>query len=337
MKHLETTLEAILTRRQNANKLRRLTINDPNKVDFSSNDYLSLSQDVAIQREILARLEARVAAAECGGLSKGILGSGGSRLLDGNSSFAEEIEQKIARFHGSPAGLLFNSAYDANIGLLSCVPQPGDIVLYDEAIHASVHDGMRLSRASHCMAFSHSSVVDGSGNQSEQFAIPSLAETLQKVTLGDQGQKAKMGIINIFICVEGIYSMDGCVTQLKDVVRQVDQYLPRGNGYIIVDEAHSVGVLGERGRGLVCELALEEKVWARVHGFGKAIGCSGVPVGTERIRVCLHAGNTIAQVERLVDTIGNWVQEQQTMEIIEEDNRRRVSAVANRIGNQAKL
>ncbi|CAM9847192.1 unnamed protein product, partial [Ectocarpus sp. 13 AM-2016] len=67
-----------------------------------------------------------------------IVGSGGSRLLSGNSRYAEELEGWIARFHGRPAALLFNSGYDANLGLMSCLPQPGDVVVCDELVHNSV-------------------------------------------------------------------------------------------------------------------------------------------------------------------------------------------------------
>ncbi|KAI1842404.1 hypothetical protein JX265_001750 [Neoarthrinium moseri] len=275
MARLDETLDTILARRKNADRLRQLTTTSPAMVDFSSNDYLSLATNTELQREIVSRLEGRILAAERGEAARGILGSGGSRLLDGNSSFAEQLEQKMADFHGARSGLLFNSAYDANVGLLSCVPQPGDIILYDESIHASVHEGMRLSRAATKLPFTHDSVTDGEIDASRSGSMPGLEELLRQVTNGDEGKAAREGNRNVFICVEGIYSMDGTVAHLENVTRLTDQCLPRRNGYIIVDEAHSVGVLGKQGRGLVCELGLESKIWARVHGFGKAMGCAG--------------------------------------------------------------
>jgi 8-amino-7-oxononanoate synthase len=85
----------------------------------------------------------------------------------------------------------------------------------------------------------------------------------------------RSGKRNVFVAAEGVYSMDGDVAPLADIVDCVERCLPQGNGYVIVDEAHSLGIFGERGRGLVCDLGLETRVWARVLGFGKAMGCSG--------------------------------------------------------------
>lgn len=275
MAQLDETLGNILGERQRSDRLRRLTVVPTGAIDFSSNDYLSLASNIDLQREIISRLEARIDAAERVETARGILGSGGSRLLDGNSAFAEKVEGKIAAFHRACSGLIFNSAYDANVGLLSCVPQPGDIILYDEAIHASVHEGMRLSRVSRKERFAHNSVTDGDSETHRKDLMPGIEEVLQQVTAGDQGKSVRNGTKNVFVCVEGIYSMDGTVAHLKKVVEMTKKYLPFHNGHIIVDEAHSVGVLGKQGRGLVCELGLEDQIWARVHGFGKAIGASG--------------------------------------------------------------
>lgn len=274
MARLDDILGATLERRKQAGRLRQLTVRSPDKVDFSSNDYLSLASDTKLQRQILARLEARIGATERGDVARGILGSGGSRLLDGNSEFAEQLEHKIAGFHGVPAALLFNSAFDANVGLLQCVPQPGDVILYDEAIHASVHEGMRLSRASDKIPFAHSSVttVDSSDDTGSHGGLEAV---LQSITNGEQGTAAREGRRNVFVCVEGIYSMDGTVAHLEKVVDVVEKWLPLRNGYIIVDEAHSVGVLGSQGRGLVSALGLQGKIWAIVQGFGKALGSAG--------------------------------------------------------------
>ncbi|KAF7538753.1 hypothetical protein G7054_g2671 [Neopestalotiopsis clavispora] len=275
MARLDEILGATLERRKRAGRLRQLTVRSPEKVDFSSNDYLSLAADTEIQRKILARLEERICATERGEVARGILGSGGSRLLDGNSDFAEQLEKKIAGFHGAPAALLFNSAYDANVGLLQCVPQPGDIILYDQDIHASTHEGMRLSRASTQIPFSHVSVTTADNDIPDREGHDTLEECLQHLTRGDRGRAVREGSKNVFICVEGIYSMDGSVAHLARIVDIVEKWLPLQNGYIIVDEAHSVGVLGTQGRGLVSALGLETKIWAIVQGFGKALGSAG--------------------------------------------------------------
>ncbi|KAI1387947.1 PLP-dependent transferase [Hypoxylon trugodes] len=278
---LESILGALLARRKSQSKLRMLNIAPGSSVDFSSNGYLSLSTNLAVQKALLCRLEAQVAESNSPGSRKSILGSGGSRLLDGNSSFAEALEAKIANFHKSEAALLFTSAYDANTGLLGCVPQPGDVIVYDELIHASVHEGMRISRAAKRIPFAHDSVSathysQNAGNRikkpSRQSKNQGLDDVLKQLS---SDERVARGKTNVFICVEGLYSMDGDIPLLEDIVKAVDRRLPSRNGYIIVDEAHSVGTFGDKGRGLVCQLGLEDRVWARVIGFGKALGCAG--------------------------------------------------------------
>ncbi|KAK6541500.1 hypothetical protein TWF694_007308 [Orbilia ellipsospora] len=264
--HLDEIFKNLLVKREANNRLRRLTLRDPGTVDFSSNGYLSLSTHPDIKNLYNSRLQSSEDFA---------LGSGGSRLLDGNSVLAEKLEVDIAAFHGAPAGLLFVSGFEANTGLFSCAPQPGDYVVYDELIHASVHDGMRLSRAK-TIAFAHN-LVSGK-NDSIDSKSKSLEGTLSNLLQGENGNKIMSGVKNVFVAVEGVYSMDGDIAPLKEIVECVEKSLPRGNGYIIVDEAHSTGWLGNQGRGLVCQLGLESRIWARVHTFGKAMGCSGAIV-----------------------------------------------------------
>ncbi|EGR47083.1 uncharacterized protein TRIREDRAFT_79782 [Trichoderma reesei QM6a] len=259
--NLDRTLSSILSSRLSQGRLRRLTIPSATSIDFSSNSYLSLSSHPAVKAAYISLLTSHLHPQP--GHS---LGSGGSRLLDGNSAFAEDLERQIADFHGAEAGLLFNSGFEANTGLFACVPQRGDVIVYDELIHASVHDGMRLSRAQR-IPFAHNRVYDAD-----------LDALLQSLTKGPQGEAVKSGRTNIFIAVEGIYSMDGDAAPLKHIAECVEKRLPQGNGYIIVDEAHSTGILGPQGRGLVCQLGLQDRIWARVHTFGKAMGCSGAIV-----------------------------------------------------------
>lgn len=247
---LEKSLRTLLDRRRTQSTLRNLSISSPHSVDFSSNDFLSLSTSEALRSLFLKELSN----------SDFRLGSGGSRLLDGNSKYAEDLERAIATFHGAPAGLLFNSGFDANAGFFACVPQPGDLIIYDELIHASVHDGMRLSRAAQRLPFAHNSESD-------------LRRILQDCIRGSR--KLRQGSRNVFIAVEGVYSMDGDLVPLKAIVEVVEGLLPKKNGYIIIDEAHSTGVIGDRGRGLVCDLGLEDRIFARLHTFGKALACNG--------------------------------------------------------------
>lgn len=196
----------------------------------------------------------------------------GSRLLDGNSTDAESLERFISHFHNAEAGLLFNSGYDANVSFFSCVPQPGDTIVYDELVHASVHDGMRMSRVEKRIAFKHN-CVEGDSHTTKGRA--SLGGVLEALTEGEQGRAAREGRMSIFIAIESVYSMDGDVAPLREMVACVERHLPRGNGYVIVDEAHSTGLFGDNGRGLVCELGLESRVFARLHTFGKALSALG--------------------------------------------------------------
>ncbi|PNY23949.1 8-amino-7-oxononanoate synthase, partial [Tolypocladium capitatum] len=266
---LDDVYASLLARRGGRGRLRRLTLPDAGLVDFSSNGYLSLAANPDIRSAYLARLQS------CGrGFS---LGSGGSRLLDGNSAAAEALERTVAAFHGAPAGLLFNSGFEANTGLFGCAPQPGDVVVYDELIHASVHDGMRLGRA-RTLPFAHDCVRRGPGPSAGGGTNRSLDEVLAGLTRGDDGARFRAGLASVFVAVEAVYSMEGDRAPLREIADCVEARLPRGNGCIVVDEAHSTGWLGDRGRGLVCHLGLEDRVWARVHTFGKAMGCAGAIV-----------------------------------------------------------
>jgi len=250
-----TTLEKSLIKRLDdryiKSTLRKLTIAKPGSIDFSSNDFLSLSTSSALRQAFIQELSDN---------PEFPLGSGGSRLLDGNSQYALDLEESISKFHGARAGLLWNSGFDANAGVFACIPQPGDIILYDELIHASVHDGMKVSRASRKIPFKHNSV-----------------EHLKKIVqaLKDGDVLVGKGPKNVFVAVESIYSMDGDLCPLTELVDAVEEVLPYGNGHIIVDEAHATGVLGPRGRGLVSALGLEERIFMRLHTFGKGVGASG--------------------------------------------------------------
>ncbi|KAF5001234.1 hypothetical protein FGRMN_1177 [Fusarium graminum] len=247
MVKLEDQLAAQLAAREKRSQLRKLTTFPPENIDFSSNAYLSLSSVSEIRSAYHSLIESHAAPPP-------LLGSGGSRLLDGNSKLAEELERDIAVFHNAPAGLLFNSGFDANVGLVGCLPQPGDVVVYDELIHASAHDGMRLSRAGEKISFKHNCVQGKDG-------LDSIL-----MTLGHER--------SVFILVEGVYSMDGDVAPLREIVDCVKKRLPN-NGYIIVDEAHSTGIFGANGKGLICELGVEKDIFARLHTFGKAMSSFG--------------------------------------------------------------
>lgn len=208
-------------------------------IDFSSNDYLGI---VANYR--LHTTDHRLKP-----------GSTGSRLLSGNYPLIEQVETGLALFHRSEAALLFNSGYDANIGLLSSVPQKGDTVFYDHLCHASIRDGIRLSFAN-AFSFAHNDLAD-----------------LEK--------KMQHAAGTTFIVTESVFSMDGDLCPLTGLVTLAKKY----NAHLIVDEAHATGVIGEQGEGLVQSLQLQQGVFARVHTFGKACGCHGaVVLGSRSLR-----------------------------------------------------
>ena len=167
----------------------------------------------------------------------------------------EEVEQELASFHQSAAAIIYNSGYDANVGLLSCVPQKGDTILYDYLCHASIRDGIRLSFAN-AFSFAHNDISD-----------------LQKKITNATG--------NIFIVTESVFSMDGDFCNLSQLVQLAQQY----NAHLIVDEAHATGVVGNRGEGLVQQLNFQHNIFARIHTFGKACGCHGaVVLGSKLLR-----------------------------------------------------
>ena len=225
---------------------------DDHLIDFFTNDYLSLSHSTDLRARFLNKLQD----------APHVLGSGGSRLLVNGHAHAS-FEARLAAFFRAPAALLFNSGFDANVGFFSSVPQPGDVLVYDEHIHASVHDGMRASRASARVAFAHNSVA-------------ALRQTIEQLV--DARPALQAGEASLFVAVETLYSMDGTLAPLPEIVDLIDELLPCGNGYLVVDEAHSTGVYGPQGRGLVAAYGLEDRVFARLHTFGKALaGTGGTP------------------------------------------------------------
>lgn len=256
---LDTAIADSLTRRRHSSTLRRLTLPAKESVDFSSNDFLSLSTSSELRRRYLAELSS------CPDFP---LGSGGSRLLDGNTNYAEALESQIAAFHGASTALLANSGFDANSAIFSTLPQPGDLIVYDALIHASVHDGMRASRVptAHRFSFQHNDV--------DSFA--SILRHLLTHSL-----PFASGRSSLFVALEAIYSMDGDVAPLSAIISTIDTLVPaplRRNIHLVVDEAHATGVLGPRGSGLVCSLNLESRISVRLHTFGKALGAHGAAI-----------------------------------------------------------
>ena len=234
---LDTWFQNKLQNRKQSSSLRELTVST-GLIDFTSNDYLGLARS--------KELADRIAELQRIGLHQN--GATGSRLLSGNSSYALQVEEFLASIFKGESALVFNSGYVANLGVLSSIPQRGDTILYDELVHASIRDGMRLSLANR-FSFKHNDVHD-----------------LEQKILKAKGK--------VFIVVESIYSMDGDQCPLHHMVEIAERH----QAFIILDEAHSTGVIGERGHGLAVELGLDKKVSIRVYTFGKAMGIHGACV-----------------------------------------------------------
>lgn len=213
-----------LEEREQSNSLRKLYPNK-NLIDFCSNDYLGHANLKWQENDELK-------------------GASGSRLISGQHPIHEKAEKFISEYHNQESALLFNSGYDANLGLLSCIAQKDDTIIYDNLSHASIRDGIRLSN-SRSYSFKHNDTND----------------LIQKISQST-GQ--------VFVVVESIYSMDGDKAPLEEIEKICKSH----KALLIVDEAHATGVFGQRGEGLCSSLS----TFARVHTFGKSLGCHGAVV-----------------------------------------------------------
>ncbi|WP_333599165.1 aminotransferase class I/II-fold pyridoxal phosphate-dependent enzyme [Flavobacterium sp.] len=245
---LPKALQEKLRQREANNALRKLSA--PNGlVDFASNDYIGFAQSKIIFDATHQYL-----------LDQNIKTNGatGSRLLSGNHGLYQTTEDYIASLHQSESALLFNSGYDANVGFFSSVPQRSDVILYDELCHASIRDGIQMSHAK-SYKFPH--------NDLEQLEV-----LLQKF----QSPENEM-----YIVTESVFSMDGDSPNLEELVNLSEKY----NGHLVIDEAHALGVFGEKGEGLLHDLAVHDKVFARIMTFGKGLGCHGAAIlGSQELK-----------------------------------------------------
>lgn len=250
--------QALETRRKHQIPVLDLAKPVPQGPDVYTNDFLSLTNDPDLRQLFLDKLNK----------SPRVFGVAGSRLLGGNSSDHLDFETRMARFFESPAALLFNSGYDANVAFWHSVPQQGDVIVLDELVHASSRDGMAISRASKSLyLFTH--------NSPTSFEECVLRAMKEHPSIG-QGKNT------LFVAVEATYSMDGDFAPLPDIVRVVEKYVPKQSAHILVDEAHSTGVFGPQGRGLVHHLGLQDRIHTVLHTFGKGRALTG---GTSSHRI----------------------------------------------------
>lgn len=196
-------------------------------LNFASNDYLGLS-NLIIETEVISQPS--------------------SRILGGNLLHLEHLENEFAEFMNKESATIFQSGYTANLGLLSCLPSDKDLILVDKSIHASLIDGMRLSKAK-WKRFQHNNL-----NKLESI-------------LKEQRQNHEA----VWVVVESIYSMDGDASFLKDLIQLKSKY----SFYIILDEAHSFGIYGKEGRGLANEQGLINDIDIMTFNFSKALALQG--------------------------------------------------------------
>ena len=255
--------EELLNELRDLGRYRRLSI--PRGVDFSSNDYLGFGKE-GKDSDIVPR----------SGLA--------SRLLGGQSAIWEEIESSLARWHGAEAALMFSSGYAANEGLLSTVIEADDFVASDQSNHASIIDGLRLSKGQR-FVFRHND-------------LEHLESGLNRA---GWNRSAKQ---QLFVVTESLFSMDGDHAPLAELVELCERY----EAHLIVDEAHATGCFGPSGSGCVDEAGLRSRVLATVHTGGKALGVAGAYVcGSRQLREllinrCRHFIFTTA----LPSAIGLW-------------------------------
>jgi 8-amino-7-oxononanoate synthase len=243
---LPTTLQQKLRQREVNNALRELPASN-SLVDFASNDYIGFAKSETIFKATHQYLSDQNINSN---------GATGSRLLSGNHVLYQRTEDFIAHFHQSENAVIFNSGYDANVGFFSSVPQRSDVILYDELCHASIRDGIQMSHAK-SYKFSHNDL-----------------EELEKLVVKHQ-------LSTLYIVTESVFSMDGNTPNLEELVQLAEKY----KGYLVIDEAHALGVFGEQGEGVVQHLGLQDKVFARIMTFGKGLGCHGAAIlGSQQLK-----------------------------------------------------
>ena len=242
LRELERELEKI----RSQNLYRSLT--PPKGLDFCSNDYLGLSRDPDFRTAILEKLEQAT--------GPNSVSSPASRLLRGNTSLHQALEQRLSGFKGTEAALIFPTGFQTNIGVLTALVGNQDRVLSDAQNHASIIDGLRLSGC-------------------QKIVFPHLDLGAVEEALSQPHPEGKT-----FLVTESLFSMDGDIAPLETYAALAKKY----EAYLIVDDAHAVGVFGEeRGSGLTERFGVEKRALAIVSTFGKAFGLFGAFVAGPQV------------------------------------------------------
>jgi len=242
LRELERELEKI----RSQNLYRSLT--PPKGLDFCSNDYLGFSRDPKFRTAILEKLEQAT--------GPDSVSSPASRLLRGNTSRHQALEQRLSGFKGTEAALIFPTGYQTNIGVFTALVRSQDRVLSDAQNHASIIDGLRLSGC-------------------QKIVFPHLdLEAVEEALIRPHPEG------KTFLVTESLFSMDGDVAPLATYAELAKKY----EAYLIVDDAHAVGVFGEeRGSGLTERFGVEKRALAIVSTFGKAFGLFGAFVAGPQV------------------------------------------------------
>jgi 8-amino-7-oxononanoate synthase len=223
----------------------KLSINGQSYINFSSNDYLNLSKHPEIIKAAMIALE------------KYGIGSGASRLLSGTYAPHKKLEERIARFKKTEAALVFNTGYAANTGIIPAMTGADTVIFSDELNHASIIDGVRLSKAE-VKIYRHRDV--------------NHLEALLKKSLSRRAIKRRL------IITDTVFSMDGDIAPLKDIVFLCKKY----GAMLMIDDAHATGVLGRTGRGGLEYFGIQADEIIQMGTLSKAFGCFGAFVAGSR-------------------------------------------------------
>lgn len=211
-------------------------------ITLSSNNYLGLTVHPRLRQAAIEAIE------------RYGVGSGAVRTIAGTMTLHQELEEKLARFKHTEASLTMQSGYATNLGVISALMQEGDVIISDELNHASIIDGIRLCKSPR-KVFRHKDMAD-----------------LRRVLEESQGAQ------KIMVVTDGVFSMDGDIAPLADIVTLAEQY----GAFVMVDDAHASGVLGQNGRGSVSHFGLEGRVALQIGTLSKGIGALGGYVACSR-------------------------------------------------------
>ena len=232
----------------------RIKIGGQTLLNFSSNDYLGLTNHPALKAAAIRAVE------------KFGAGAGASRLICGSLAPFHELEETLAAFKNTEAALTFSTGYTAAIGAITALVGKDDIFILDKRVHASIVDAAKLSGAK-LRIFDHNDLNDLEA----------------KLKWADQFSKAASGKrqAEILIVTESIFSMDGDVAPLREIVALKEKY----GAWLMVDEAHATGIIGENGRGLADKLGVSDQIEIQIGTLGKALGASGGYICGRRVLI----------------------------------------------------